>query len=109
VTLAVVERRGLSHVEHAAALMSLASHRYFMRLADVGERRLAPDGDDRCAASYLSGPWFAQHCGAGTRRWRPRRFRMLRTAENDRSVSSANWRRDPMAACCSTMNASTSA
>jgi hypothetical protein len=28
------------------------------------------------------------------RRWTPRRFRMLRTAENDRLVSSVNWRRD---------------
>jgi hypothetical protein len=45
-------------MEHAAVLTSLASHRYFMRLADVGERR--PDADDgQPPASYLSGPRFA--------------------------------------------------
>jgi hypothetical protein len=50
----------LHFTQHAAALTFMASHRYFMRLADVAERLPAPDADDgEALASEQSGSQFA--------------------------------------------------
>jgi hypothetical protein len=55
-----VDRLVLPFSELAAALTFMASHRYFVRVADVAEQLPAPDADDgQASASEPSGPRFA--------------------------------------------------